>query len=68
MVALFDEFKSTKNKEKRKTYHAIFEQKEKDRVKRKWKEKKMHELQKHIYIFLILLRTIMFQKIFQKTI
>ena len=48
MVALFDEFKSTKNKEKRKTYHAIFEQKEKDRVKRKWKEKKMPELQKHI--------------------
>ena len=40
MVALFDEFKYAKNKEKRKTYHAIFEQKEKDRVKRKWKEKK----------------------------
>ena len=52
MVALFDEFKSTKNKEKRKTYHAIFEQKEKDRVKRRWKEKKMHELQKHIYIYI----------------
>ena len=50
MVALFDEFKSTKNKEKRKSYHATFEQKEKDYVKRKWKEK-MHELQKHILFF-----------------
>ena len=50
MVALFDEFKYAKNKEKRKTYHAIFEQKEKDRIKRKWKEK-MHELQKHILCF-----------------
>ena len=50
MVALFDEFKSTKNKEKRKSYHATFEQKEKDCVKRKWKEK-MHELQKHILFF-----------------
>ena len=38
MVTLFDEFKS-----KKKSYHAAFEQKEKDRVKRKWKEK-MHEL------------------------
>ena len=50
MVALFNEFKSTKNKEKRKSYHATFEQKEKDRVKRKWKEK-MHKLQKHIFFF-----------------
>ena len=41
MVALFGEFKSVKNKEKRKSYHATFEQKEKDHVKRKWKEK-MH--------------------------
>ena len=30
--------------------------------------KKMHELQKHIFFKKILLRTIMFQKIFQKTI
>ena len=50
MVSLFDEFKYAKNKEKRKTYHAIFEQKEKDCFKRKWKEK-MHELQKHILFF-----------------
>ena len=35
MVALFGEFKSVKNKEKRKSYHATFEQKEKDHVKRK---------------------------------
>ena len=41
MVALFGEFKSVKNKEKRKSYHATFEQKEIDHVKRKWKEK-MH--------------------------
>ena len=51
MVALFDEFKSAKNKEKRKSYHATFDQKEKDRAKRKWKEK-MHELKKHILFFL----------------
>ena len=50
MVALFDEFKSTKNKEKRKTYHAIFEQNEKDRVKRKWKEKKCMNC-KNMYFF-----------------
>ena len=50
MVALFDEFKSAKNKEKRKSYHATIEQKEKDCVKRKWKEK-MHQLQKHILFF-----------------
>ena len=37
MIVLFDEFKSAKNKEKRKSYHATFEQKEKDHVKRKWK-------------------------------
>ena len=35
MVALFGEFKSVKNKEKRKSYHATFEQKEKDHFKRK---------------------------------
>ena len=40
MVALFDEFKFAKNKEKRKTDQTTFDQKEKDRVKRKWKEKK----------------------------
>ena len=51
MVALFDEFKSAKNKEKRKSYHATLHQKEKDRAKRKWKEK-MHELKKHILFFL----------------
>ena len=50
MVALFDEFSSAKNKEKRKSCHATFEQKEKDHVKRKWKEK-MHELHKHILFF-----------------
>ena len=51
MVASFDEFKFAKNKEKRKSYHATFDQKEKDRAKRKWKEK-MHELKKHILFFL----------------
>ena len=50
MVAWFNEFKSSKNKEKRKSYHATFDQKEKYRVKRKWKEK-MHQLQKHILFF-----------------
>ena len=50
MVALFNEFKSVKNKDKRKTYQTTFDQKEKDRVKRKWKEK-MNQLQKHILFF-----------------
>ena len=35
MVALFNEFKSAKNKDKRKTFQTTFDQKEKDRVKRK---------------------------------
>ena len=50
MIALFDKFKFAKNKDKRKSYHATFDQKEKDRVKRKWKQR-MHELQKHILFF-----------------
>ena len=51
MVALFNEFKSAKNKDKIKTYQTTFDQKEKDRVKRKWKER-MNSLQKHIFFFL----------------
>ena len=47
MVALFDEFKFAKNKEKAKSYHATFEQKEKDCVKGNGKKK----LQKHILFF-----------------
>ena len=50
MIALFDKFKFAKNKDKRKSYHATFDQKEKDRVKRKRKQR-MHELQKHILFF-----------------
>ena len=50
MVALFNEFKSAKNKDKRKTFQTTFDQKEKDRVKRKWKER-MNSLQKHILFF-----------------
>ena len=50
MVALFNEFKSAKNKDKIKTYQTTFDQKEKDRVKRKWKER-MNSLQKHILFF-----------------
>ena len=49
MIALFNEFKSTKNKDKRKTYQTTFDQKEKDCVRRKWK--KMNQLQKHILFF-----------------
>ena len=33
MISLFNVFKSAKNKEKRKSYHATFDQKEKDHVK-----------------------------------
>ena len=58
--------KKKKQRKKRKSYHATFEQKEKDRVKRKWKEKMQNC--KNIFCFLISLKTIMFQKIFQKTI
>ena len=43
----FDEFKFVKNKEKRICYHATFDNEEKQRVKRKWKQK-MYALQKHI--------------------
>ena len=50
MISLFNEFKSTKNREKRKIYQTNFTQKEKDRVKRKWKEK-MNQLQKDILFF-----------------
>ena len=50
MIAFFNEFKSAKTKDKRKTYQTTFNQKEKDRVKRKWKEK-MNQLQKHILFF-----------------
>ena len=50
MISLFNEFKSTKNREKRKIYQTTFTQKEKDRVKRKWKEK-MNQLQKDILFF-----------------
>ena len=50
MVALFNEFKFAKNKDKRKTYQTTFDQKEKDLVKRKWKER-MNSLQKHILFF-----------------
>ena len=50
MVALFNEFKSAKNKDKIKTYQTTFDKKEKDRVKRKWKER-MTSLQKHILFF-----------------
>ena len=50
MIAVFNEFKSAKNKDKRKSYQTTFDQKEKDHVKRKWKEK-MNQLQKHILFF-----------------
>ena len=39
MVALFDEFKSAKKQRKKKILYDTYEQKEKDHVKRKWKEK-----------------------------
>ena len=39
MVALFNEFKYVKNKDKRKTYQTTFDQKEKDCVKKKGKKK-----------------------------
>ena len=50
MITLVNEFKFAKKKYKRKTYQTIFDQKEKDCVKRKWKEK-MNQLQKHILFF-----------------
>ena len=61
MISLFNEFKSTKNREKRKIYQTTFTQKEKDRFKRKWKEK-MNQLQKDFFFFFSL-KIIMFQKI-----
>ena len=50
MISLFNEFKFAKNREKRKIYQTTFAQKEKDHVKRKWKEK-MNQLQKDILFF-----------------
>ena len=50
MVSLFNEFISTKNRDKRKYYQSTFAQSKKDRVKRKWKEK-MNQLKKHILFF-----------------
>ena len=50
MVSLFNEFISTKNRDKRKYYQSTFAQSKKDRVKRKWKEK-MNKLKKHILFF-----------------
>ena len=46
---IYQKKKKKKTKKKRKSYHATFEQKEKDRVKRKWKEKMQNC--KNIYIF-----------------
>ena len=66
MVALFNEFKSAKNKDKIKTYQTTFDQKEKDRVKRKWKER-MNSL-KNTFYFLISLKITIFPRIFQKLI
>ena len=60
MVALFDEFKFAKNKEKAKSYHATFEQKEKDRVKGNGKKKCTNY--KNIFCFFISLKTTMFPK------
>ena len=50
MVSLFNEFISTKNRDKRKYYQSTCAQSKKDRVKRKWKEK-MNQLKKHILFF-----------------
>ena len=61
MVALFDEFKFAKTKEKRKSYHATFEQKEKIMLKGNGKKKFTNY--KNIFCFLISLKTTMFQKI-----
>ncbi|XP_050289239.1 uncharacterized protein LOC126727561 isoform X6 [Quercus robur] len=49
-IALFNEYKSPKNKEKRDCYHASFDRMEKIRIGEKWIEK-MHALQKHILFF-----------------
>ena len=65
MVALFNEFKFAKNKDKRKTYQTTFDQKEKDHVKRKWKERIAY---KNTFYFLISLKIAMFPRIFQKII
>ena len=50
LVALHDDYKYAKNKEKRKWYHAAFDGNERSCIKRKWKEM-MHNLQKHILFF-----------------
>ena len=50
MVALYNEFISAKNRDKRKYYHSTFAQSEKDCVKRKWKEK-MIQLKKTHFVF-----------------
>ena len=50
MVALFDEFKSVKKKEKRKSYMILMNRKKKIMLKENGK-KKMYELHKHILFF-----------------
>ena len=66
MVSLYNEFMPAKNRNKIKYFQINFVQSEKDRVKRKWLEKMMNQLKKHIFFFL---KIIMFQKIkFQNNI
>ena len=50
MVVCLMNLNLQKKKGKRKTYQTTLDQKEKDRVKRKWKER-MNSLQKHILFF-----------------
>ena len=68
LVSLYDEFMLAKNRTKRKYFQNNFAQSEKDCVKRKWLEK-MNQWKKHIFLFFIFLKTIMFQMMkFQKII
>ena len=50
LVRLYDEFRLSKNRTKRRYFQDNFAQPEKNRVKRKWLEK-MNQLKKHILFF-----------------
>ena len=50
LVPLYDEFRLSKNRTKRRYFQDNFAQPEKNRVKRKWLEK-MNQLKKHILFF-----------------
>lgn len=52
LTALYNEYSSIENHDKRKFYHATFSYQEKLHIKCEWKEK-MYALQKHIFFYFI---------------